>query len=478
MERNPHKKSTGEQKLNSSKKPLSKPNTRPNYHKEITNPQTVAPVTIQRAKNEIPQTSSGDPERGDQRYSRNPSSKIRSPAEKQSPMPQKEEEPRFDYENYTKSATAFNIGTNLSQSQLKIMLGDMEESSFTEKILEKNDIRNFTGKIPPRALSSEERAFTQCTFRPQLSKTSKQYTNVQPRLLKHFDQTENPRPTSARDASFIRQSFNHVSEDQSLFDGRLVKSNRPVMGHSNSTDRLGVSIGGISSDFANMSCISNMHSCFDNMKVSVFEKPNQNFFDIKSNKKLGYILQHGYSFRQHEKKHYKTKQSVDAYRRAGKEFLNITMQNRSVMEALSRQSSNDQKTLNMSASSQNLYADLFTERYKKMTRSIMEDLKGPNVLEAKNDEQIEESANLVTEDRVAEEFNNAKKNRMYKELGINLNLKEIFTGLNYNDLMKLRKLHVLYATQKIKPRTNIQSPISSPTPPKGKKPESEQKSQA
>ncbi len=427
---------------------VNRGSVRPNYHKgksteQVSNIPPTFPkpdTTVEKPAEPAP-VPVNDAERGDRRNSRNPSSKIRSPAPKHSPKPEREDEPRFDSDNFTKSATAFNIGTNLSQSQLKV--GDFDGASFTERILEKNNMKNFSGKVPPRALSSEERAFTQCTFRPQLSKCPRVYSHVQPKLLKHLESPVTERPPSAANASFVNQSFTHVAAE-GLFSRRNPKGK--VMGHSASTDRLGVSISG---DFANVSSIGSLRSCFNSMKVSVFEKPNANFFDIKSNKKLGYILQHGYSFKHHEKKHYNTKKSVDEYRRAGQEFLNVTMQNRSVMESLCPakiEPRSSGASLNMSASSQNLYADLFTDRYRKLTKSIIEDLKVSTPTPAP--EKAAEEPTLVTEERVAEEFNNAKKNRMYKELGINLNLKEIFGGLGYNDLMKLKKLHVLYATQR------------------------------
>ena len=191
----------------------------------------------------------------------------------------------------------------------------------------------------------------------------------------------------------------------------------------------------------NISGIGSIHNCFNVLKASVFDKPSSNFFDIKSNKKLGYVLQHGYSFRHHERKHFNVKKSVDAYRRANQEFLNLTIQNRSMMDGLQPKSGQKlPRQINMSASSQNLYADLFTDRYRKLTQSIMDELQDSSKnLSAKKEEGVSE---------VRDEVSNAKVNRVYKELGLNLNLKEIFGGLNSDELMKLKKLHVLYATQR------------------------------
>ena len=421
---------------------------RTNYHKgkiiENVNKVIKAAPVHRQAKTKGSETTIGNgQERGEKMASKSTSSKIFSPQPKRTPKAEKEEEPRFDTDNFTKSGAAFNMETNISQSQLKTVAAGLEETSFTEKIIERNSMKHFSSKVPPlRSLSSEERAFAKCTFNPRFAKCPNAYSRIEPRLLKHFDPPLTERPSSLANSSFVHKSFNRVCGDDPNPFVRSA-SKRKAMAHSSSVDRLGVSIGGASADFTNLS------NCFNNLKVSVFEKPNDNFFDIKSNRDLGYILKHGYTFRQHERKHYTAKKSVDAYRRAGQEFLNITSQNRSVMESLC-QPKVGQKTsgqLNISASSQNLYADLFTERYRKLTKNIMDDLKESDGRRSEI-AKTEEAPDSVTEDRVTEEFVNAKKNRVYKELGININLKEIFGGLGYDELMKLRKLHVLYANQK------------------------------
>ncbi len=189
--------------------------------------------------------------------------------------------------------------------------------------------------------------------------------------------------------------------------------------------------------------------------MNVFDKPSENFFDIKSNKKLDYILRHGYSFKHHEKKHFHAKKSVDAFKKAGKEFLNVTMHNKSLMDYLQPKPTSKEDSLSMSMSSQNLYAELFNDRYRKLTQNILfnaQDQETPG--QAQPRDSAEESKGEV--DKVTEELNNAKRNRMYKELGMNLNLKEIFNGLNYDELMRLKKLHVLYANQRSKQKERSQ----------------------
>ena len=47
-------------------------------------------------------------------------------------------------------------------------------------------------------------------------------------------------------------------------------------------------------------------------------------------------------------------------------------------------------------------------------------------------------------------LNTVKTNRMYKDLNIGLGLREVFAGYNYKELMEIKKLHLLYAHQKLK----------------------------
>jgi hypothetical protein len=51
----------------------------------------------------------------------------------------------------------------------------------------------------------------------------------------------------------------------------------------------------------------------------------------------------------------------------------------------------------------------------------------------------------------------AKKNRMYKDLNMNLNLKEMFSDYNFKDLMQIKKLHLLYANHKKNASTQQQN---------------------
>ena len=192
----------------------------------------------------------------------------------------------------------------------------------------------------------------------------------------------------------------------------------------------------------NVSDVSSIRGCFNAMKANILEKPCDNFYNIESNKKLEYLLRHAYTFKHHERKHFDNKKCEAEYKKTGKEFLNATMQNKNMREILQpRGEPKSSRQLNMSASTQSLYADLFTGRYKKLTQNLVNSLQESN-------EDADSSAAL--EKKATAELHTAKKNRIYKELGLNLNLKEIFGGLGYSELMKLKKLHVLYATQRIK----------------------------
>ncbi len=47
-------------------------------------------------------------------------------------------------------------------------------------------------------------------------------------------------------------------------------------------------------------------------------------------------------------------------------------------------------------------------------------------------------------------LNTVKTNRMYKDLNIDLGLRDIFADYNYKQLMEIKKLHLLYAHQRTK----------------------------
>jgi hypothetical protein len=232
------------------------------------------------------------------------------------------------------------------------------------------------------------------------------------------------------------------------------------LGHSSSVDRLS-GVGGRGreelSDFANVSEIASIRDCFNSLRVNVFEKPVVNIFDVKSNRKLDYILRHGYSFKHHEKKHYRSQKSLAAYKRANQDFLNVTLHNKSVMDCLHPKPAAKDESLSLSLSTQNAYAELFNDRYRKLAQNIMESAQDEE--KAAGEQKPGDPRMPMAEGRVADELSNAKKNRIYKDLGMNLNLKEMFHDLNYDELMKLRKLHVLYATQKAKPKDPSQPSI-------------------
>lgn len=194
-----------------------------------------------------------------------------------------------------------------------------------------------------------------------------------------------------------------------------------------------------------------MKDYFKNIKANIFEKQCENMFDVQSNKKLDSILKHGYSFKHQEKKHYHAQRCPAGSRKANQEFLNATMQNKSMMSYIQNKPISRESSGNLSVSGQNLYAELFTDRYIKLTQSIMDSMPEND----RNGSQIIQEEHTVGEKQVANEFDKAKKNRIYKELGMNINLKEIFQDMNYNDLMKLRKLHVLQAKQKIMQKNTV-----------------------
>lgn len=54
-------------------------------------------------------------------------------------------------------------------------------------------------------------------------------------------------------------------------------------------------------------------------------------------------------------------------------------------------------------------------------------------------------------------LNTVKKNRMYKDLNIDLGLRDIFADFNYKQLMEIKKLHLLYAHQRGKLKQDMMS---------------------
>ena len=139
-----------------------------------------------------------------------------------------DEEPRFDPDDYTKTATAFNLSTSLSQSLFQRAgsvtgRAGLEDVSFTEKLLVDNTIKNVAKRkgmqVPTRALSCEERVVSQCTFHPELFKGPQKYTNIQPRLLSHFEQQETSDrkiPKNEQVLSTLNRSFQSVILDRPM----------------------------------------------------------------------------------------------------------------------------------------------------------------------------------------------------------------------------------------------------------------------
>jgi len=185
-----------------------------------------------------------------------------------------------------------------------------------------------------------------------------------------------------------------------------------------------------------------MRDCLKNLGANAFDRPNDNLYQEKNHRRLSSILKNGYSFKHQEKKQYYAQRSEAANLKVNQEMLSMSLNSRSILSFAQQKASQKDLAENLSNSSQNLYAELFTDRCIKLTQSIVGTLQ--------EDTHNKSRFEGVTEARVTEELNKAKKNKMYKELGMNLNLKEIFQGFNYDDLMKLRKLHVLHATQKSK----------------------------
>jgi hypothetical protein len=112
-------------------------------------------------------------------------------------------EERFDRDNYMKSGTAFNLSCSFSQNLTNkgsVALGvstftnSLEGNSFTERILEENNIHNLVKRkgipTPIRAMSTDERKVLECTFSPKFFKNASKYSNVKPRISNHLDEPQ------------------------------------------------------------------------------------------------------------------------------------------------------------------------------------------------------------------------------------------------------------------------------------------------
>lgn len=158
------------------------------------------------------------------------------------------------------------------------------------------------------------------------------------------------------------------------------------------------------------------------------EVQNLNIFDVKSKKSLDYLLRNGYSYKQQEKKQYINKRTFASNKRASMDSLNIALQNEGPFTYNINKP--EQKQLNISQSSQDLYKELFTDRFNKLSQRFYK----PRNSSKDSGRQI-----------ISEEV---KKKKIFNELEFNLNLKEMFQTLDEEDLKKLKKLHANYAAQK------------------------------
>jgi hypothetical protein len=96
---------------------------------------------------------------------------------------------------------------------------------------------------------------------------------------------------------------------------------------------------------------------------------------------------------------------------------------------------------NEDKSMQLLYNDLFTERYKNLTKTLIES--------ANESKIMEKSLSTCKGADVSHELKAVKRQNIYKELNFNINLESVFNKMNANELTNVKKMHVLYASQKL-----------------------------
>ena len=150
---------------------------------------------------------------------------------------------------------------------------------------------------------------------------------------------------------------------------------------------LNLNLGGFTSRSIDQNASNNitLRECMESLKVGA-KKPMINFFDVKSQKKLNLILSGGYYYKYHEKKHYNANK--------GQRFQpkpNRKINNDSVIELfestfpmtifyIDQSRILDRKDSNRSLdSTQNFYNDMFTERYKNLTKNFIDGLSDGNL---------------------------------------------------------------------------------------------------
>jgi hypothetical protein len=89
-------------------------------------------------------------------------------------------------------------------------------------------------------------------------------------------------------------------------------------------------------------------------------------------------------------------------------------------------------------SMQLMYNELFNERYRNLTKTLMDN---------SNDSRSENNLSLRGAS-LSNGIKAAKRQSIYRELNFNINLEKLFNGMNANDLTNVKKMHVLYASQK------------------------------
>ena len=153
-------------------------------------------------------------------------------------------------------------------------------------------------------------------------------------------------------------------------------------------DDLNLNLGGFTSRSIDQNISNNvtLRECMESLKMGT-KKPTVNFFDVKSQKKLNLILSGGYYYKYHEKKHYNANKGTRVQPKATKKINNdsvleifesniiyiyiniyiyIYVDQSRILERRDSSRSLD--------STQNFYNDMFTERYKNLTKNFIENL--------------------------------------------------------------------------------------------------------
>ena len=222
--------------------------------------------------------------------------------------------------NFMNSFLTFDFESPyINNSFRKPIAKNEDEEQIGEQILVDNKFhkigKQISGSID-RSLTSEEKLFMKCTFKPDLY-YKKAYSNVKPRLLQHFNQKEKI-PTlkinlqSNSSLLFEKPEFNKmITSDKGLHSSVFRRKDQDAFEGNSSLVLNFPNYSRINSgrEFSSFDALDNGLS---SLKFNIEKNQNlNNLFVTKTNKELGYMVRSGYSYKHREKQDFFLKKSIE-----------------------------------------------------------------------------------------------------------------------------------------------------------------------